>query len=302
MKNYIDFRCPPSIRIPLLPPGVPVCDSNNFQEHHGSEESLVSPNSTHTESPESLCSSSRTTSRNVSLSLESLGKRSLTTPTLSTSEVQPAFVNRSRSANAILTGAIDDSGLESDQEQAEDLSMKKCSQLMSNKQQKLNQPSTTSGQFYNNPVSLYYSKTLRNVRKTAIKRLHPSSLAQLGTNPLTGKKRVQCRVCLKTFCDKGALKIHISAVHLREMHQCTVEGCNMVFSSRRSRNRHSANQNPKLHTPTYRRNSLPGSGCRVISPPSAAEEYRRMIAELDEPSRVSKKSHTKHHHLSNWVC
>lgn len=62
-----------------------------------------------------------------------------------------------------------------------------------------------------------------------------------------GKRRVQCHVCLKTFCDKGALKIHFSAVHLREMHKCTVHGCNMVFSSRRSRNRHSANPNPKLH-------------------------------------------------------
>ena len=62
-----------------------------------------------------------------------------------------------------------------------------------------------------------------------------------------GKKRVQCHVCMKTFCDKGALKIHFSAVHLREMHKCTVAGCNMVFSSRRSRNRHSANPNPKLH-------------------------------------------------------
>lgn len=62
-----------------------------------------------------------------------------------------------------------------------------------------------------------------------------------------GKKRVQCHVCMKTFCDKGALKIHFSAVHLREMHKCTVQGCNMVFSSRRSRNRHSANPNPKLH-------------------------------------------------------
>ncbi len=56
-------------------------------------------------------------------------------------------------------------------------------------------------------------------------------------SPTTGKKRVQCNVCLKTFCDKGALKIHFSAVHLREMHKCTVDGCNMMFSSRRSRNR-----------------------------------------------------------------
>ena len=38
-------------------------------------------------------------------------------------------------------------------------------------------------------------------------------------SPTTGKKRVQCNVCLKTFCDKGALKIHFSAVHLREMHK-----------------------------------------------------------------------------------
>ncbi|CAF4469109.1 unnamed protein product, partial [Didymodactylos carnosus] len=64
-----------------------------------------------------------------------------------------------------------------------------------------------------------------------------------------GKKRVQCHVCMKTFCDKGALKIHFSAVHLREMHKCTTPGCTMMFSSRRSRNRHSANPNPKLHMP-----------------------------------------------------
>lgn len=80
------------------------------------------------------------------------------------------------------------------------------------------------------------------------KRRRRSDLSQQGilVSPY-GKKRVQCHVCLKTFCDKGALKIHFSAVHLREMHKCLVDGCNMVFSSRRSRNRHSANPNPKLH-------------------------------------------------------
>ncbi|KAL7073120.1 hypothetical protein ACQ4LE_007571 [Meloidogyne hapla] len=61
------------------------------------------------------------------------------------------------------------------------------------------------------------------------------------------KKRVLCQKCSKTFCDKGALKIHNSAVHLKEMHRCTVQGCQMMFSSRRSRNRHSSNPNPKLH-------------------------------------------------------
>ena len=96
-------------------------------------------------------------------------------------------------------------------------------------------------------------------------------LGPLGTqliNPQTGKKRVQCNVCLKTFCDKGALKIHFSAVHLREMHKCTVDGCNMMFSSRRSRNRHSANPNPKLHSPHLRRKISPHDGRTAQPHPS----------------------------------
>lgn len=88
----------------------------------------------------------------------------------------------------------------------------------------------------------------------------PLNLGTHFINPVTGKKRVQCNVCLKTFCDKGALKIHFSAVHLREMHKCTVEGCSMMFSSRRSRNRHSANPNPKLHSPHLRRKISPHDG------------------------------------------
>lgn len=104
--------------------------------------------------------------------------------------------------------------------------------------------------------SIYAAKKVRHLRKSANpmkRRWNPLMLSGLTTNPSTGKKRVQCHVCLKTFCDKGALKIHFSAVHLREMHKCTVDGCNMMFSSRRSRNRHSANPNPKLHTPNLRR-------------------------------------------------
>ena len=97
------------------------------------------------------------------------------------------------------------------------------------------------------------------------RRWDPMILSGLSTNPSTGKKRVQCNVCLKTFCDKGALKIHFSAVHLREMHKCTVDGCNMMFSSRRSRNRHSANPNPKLHTPNFRRKINPHDG-RTANP------------------------------------
>nr|SIW59169.1 disconnected [Euperipatoides kanangrensis] len=106
--------------------------------------------------------------------------------------------------------------------------------------------------------SMYATKKVKHLRKSANpmkRRWSPISLGTLTTSPCTGKKRVQCNVCLKTFCDKGALKIHFSAVHLKEMHKCTVEGCNMMFSSRRSRNRHSANPNPKLHTPHFRRKS-----------------------------------------------
>ncbi|KAJ1521878.1 hypothetical protein ONE63_002217 [Megalurothrips usitatus] len=88
----------------------------------------------------------------------------------------------------------------------------------------------------------------------------PVNLGTQLINPTTGKKRVQCNVCFKTFCDKGALKIHFSAVHLREMHRCTVDGCSMMFSSRRSRNRHSANPNPKLHSPHLRRKISPHDG------------------------------------------
>uniref|UniRef100_A0A0N5BL89 C2H2-type domain-containing protein n=1 Tax=Strongyloides papillosus TaxID=174720 RepID=A0A0N5BL89_STREA len=89
------------------------------------------------------------------------------------------------------------------------------------------------------------------LNKILSNRLIPSSREGRGSSyGKSSKKRVQCLQCLKTFCDKGALKIHTSAVHLKEMHKCTVNGCAMMFSSRRSRNRHSANPNPKLHINT----------------------------------------------------
>ncbi|XP_078097155.1 zinc finger protein basonuclin-2 [Mustelus asterias] len=74
------------------------------------------------------------------------------------------------------------------------------------------------------------------------------------TGCLTTKGRVYCSACEKTFYDKGTLKIHYNAVHLKIKHRCTVEGCNMVFSSLRSRNRHSSNPNPRLHVPTMKNN------------------------------------------------
>lgn len=109
------------------------------------------------------------------------------------------------------------------------------------------------------------NKHMRKSSNPIKRRWDPLVLSGLNTNPSTGKKRVQCTVCFKTFCDKGALKIHFSAVHLREMHKCTVDGCNMMFSSRRSRNRHSANPNPKLHTPNFRRKINPHDG-RTANP------------------------------------
>lgn len=63
----------------------------------------------------------------------------------------------------------------------------------------------------------------------------------------SSKGRVSCDACAKTFYDKGTLKIHFNAVHLKIKHRCTIAGCNMMFSSLRSRNRHSANPNPRLH-------------------------------------------------------
>ncbi|XP_061394898.1 uncharacterized protein LOC133330478 [Musca vetustissima] len=116
------------------------------------------------------------------------------------------------------------------------------------------------------------------------KRQWGSLPANLGTqfiNPVTGKKRVQCNVCLKTFCDKGALKIHFSAVHLREMHKCTVDGCNMMFSSRRSRNRHSANPNPKLHSPHLRRKISPHDGRSAQPHPLLLQPPNGLMAGLN---------------------
>lgn len=56
---------------------------------------------------------------------------------------------------------------------------------------------------------------------------------------------VQCSICKRMYSNKGTLRVHFKSVHLKEMHRCTVPGCDMMFTSVRSRNRHS--QNPNLH-------------------------------------------------------
>lgn len=93
-----------------------------------------------------------------------------------------------------------------------------------------------------------------------------------GSGPRKG--RVFCTACEKTFYDKGTLKIHYNAVHLKIKHKCTIEGCNMVFSSLRSRNRHSSNPNPRLHMPMNRNNRDKDlrNGLMI----SVSEDYKRL--------------------------
>nr|KAF6399137.1 basonuclin 1 [Molossus molossus] len=99
------------------------------------------------------------------------------------------------------------------------------------------------------------SSSYNIVTKLERTQLSPEAKVKPERNSLGTKKgRVFCTACEKTFYDKGTLKIHYNAVHLKIKHKCTIEGCNMVFSSLRSRNRHSANPNPRLHMPMNRNN------------------------------------------------
>ncbi|KAM8780215.1 zinc finger protein basonuclin-1 [Rhynchonycteris naso] len=99
------------------------------------------------------------------------------------------------------------------------------------------------------------SSSYNIVTKLERTQLSPEAKVKPERNSFGAKKgRVFCTACEKTFYDKGTLKIHYNAVHLKIKHKCTIEGCNMVFSSLRSRNRHSANPNPRLHMPMNRNN------------------------------------------------
>ncbi|CAD5225675.1 unnamed protein product [Bursaphelenchus okinawaensis] len=122
------------------------------------------------------------------------------------------------------------------------------------------------------------------------------------------KRRVQCHTCGRSFCDKGALKIHNSAVHLKETHTCTVEGCGRVFSSRRSRNRHSGN--PNLHTALTMKRSGSSSveqtlKCTVpafmpTANPNVMSLFSRLTSPMDDIHRESpNKSNSS---TSSSVC
>ncbi|XP_077989419.1 zinc finger protein basonuclin-2-like [Glandiceps talaboti] len=96
-----------------------------------------------------------------------------------------------------------------------------------------------------NSHSSYLSMKLKHLRKSA----QPKKKFLIPfTINTSGPKQVTCNLCNKAFYNKGTWKIHYSSVHLKQKYKCTIEGCNMLFSSLRSRNRHSSNPNPKIHS------------------------------------------------------
>ncbi|XP_070404625.1 zinc finger protein basonuclin-2 [Nothobranchius furzeri] len=117
----------------------------------------------------------------------------------------------------------------------------------------------------------------------------PSSLCTLPSlSPAGGRKgRVCCGVCGKSFYDKGTLKIHYNAVHLKIKHGCTIAGCTMVFSSLRSRNRHSANPNPRLHTGAVR-DAQPDQNTHSVSDTHLHEGEQHQCEEPTSRSRESR--------------
>jgi hypothetical protein len=58
---------------------------------------------------------------------------------------------------------------------------------------------------------------------------------------------VDCHICKERFRDNLVLKEHFEKVHPKEMFRCTISGCEKVFSTRKSRNRHSQNDNLHRH-------------------------------------------------------
>ncbi|VDN95973.1 unnamed protein product [Rodentolepis nana] len=197
-----------------------------------------------------------------------------------------------------------------------------------------NRKSTASESKRQQPNNFSYGEE----RKQALNGISTTSATSGITMSGRNKKRVLCTTCKKSFCDKGALKIHYSAVHLREMHKCTIKGCNMWFSSRRSRNRHSANPNPRLHM-THLGKKLPdnativddGSGLSVfqrsqmpstilnppiISPfikttpphpststtssiPTDPPSPSSTLLNLSDPSQNNEVSHRRHHQTAS---
>ncbi|XP_034044519.1 zinc finger protein basonuclin-2-like [Thalassophryne amazonica] len=138
------------------------------------------------------------------------------------------------------------------QQQQQQTQLQQQQQQQQGQQQQQSQPqqpnSLTDHQVHHHFVKDEQSKTITHASFSS--KMH--RMRRMGATSRKG--RVCCNSCGKTFYDKGTLKIHYNAVHLKIKHRCTIEGCNMVFSSLRSRNRHSANPNPRLHMPMLRNN------------------------------------------------
>ena len=66
---------------------------------------------------------------------------------------------------------------------------------------------------------------------------------------------VQCHICQEQFKDNLVLKEHFEKVHPKEMFHCTIAGCDKIFSTRKSRNRHSQNENLHKHLPPMQQQS-----------------------------------------------
>ena len=96
-----------------------------------------------------------------------------------------------------------------------------------------------------NPTSINCENDSRmdGVSFNSVTEMDDPTLSMEGNTWKTGP--VQCNICKRMYSNKGTLRVHFKSVHLREMHRCTVPGCDMMFTSVRSRNRHS--QNPNLH-------------------------------------------------------
>ncbi|XP_019711564.1 uncharacterized protein LOC109506950 isoform X4 [Hippocampus comes] len=118
---------------------------------------------------------------------------------------------------------------------------------------KLSQLDQVRGAMWNPCLHLIpfsFHPTLSSTLDSTPSHFHPAT-STLCSFRWPHKGRVSCGLCGKSFYDKGTLKIHHSGVHLKIKHGCTVAGCAMLFSSLRSRNRHSANPNPRLHCSTF---------------------------------------------------
>ncbi|XP_006885263.1 PREDICTED: zinc finger protein basonuclin-1 [Elephantulus edwardii] len=148
------------------------------------------------------------------------------------------------------------------------------------KEQCVNCPETVSQK--EDSAHLSDSSSYNIVAKLERTQLSPEAKMKPDRNSLGAKKgRVFCTACEKTFYDKGTLKIHYNAVHLKIKHKCTIEGCNMVFSSLRSRNRHSANPNPRLHMPMNRNNR--DKDLRNSLSLAATDNYKRPVFTVTPP-------------------